>query len=375
MKRLIALFFMSGLLSLVGFHGQVAGQEPAPSLLARMRSKVPSLRDIARMKRFLSVKKNYVCLRHGKGCSLAERKALAAIDTIVAAGIVALTVKAAKTRYHTFADNVNHAALIRAASDGDGVAVQRLLDAGADVNHATTDGFTALIRAASDGDGVAVQRLLDAGADVNHATTDGFTALIAAAVRGHDAIVQQLLAAGADVNHANDQGFTALIVAAATDHDAIVQQLLAAGADVNHANDQGDTALIFAAATDHDAIVQRLLAVDGIDVNHATDTGFTALIAAAATDDDAMVQRLLDAGADVNHATNRGKTAYDLARTQEIKDMLKRARQRARSQEVYGALRFVQEDPTSLLRVVPSEIIREEIMKRVQEAEFPEQEE
>ena len=342
MKRLIALFFMSGLLSLVGFHGQVAGQEPAPSLLARMRSKVPSLRDIARMKRFLSVKKNYVCLRHGKGCSLAERKALAAIDTIVAAGIVALTVKAAKTRYHTFADNVNHAALIRAASDGDGVAVQRLLDA---------------------------------GADVNHATTDGFTALIAAAVRGHDAIVQQLLAAGADVNHANDQGFTALIVAAATDHDAIVQQLLAAGADVNHANDQGDTALIFAAATDHDAIVQRLLAVDGIDVNHATDTGFTALIAAAATDDDAMVQRLLDAGADVNHATNRGKTAYDLARTQEIKDMLKRARQRARSQEVYGALRFVQEDPTSLLRVVPSEIIREEIMKRVQEAEFPEQEE
>jgi ankyrin repeat protein len=73
--------------------------------------------------------------------------------------------------------------------------VRILLDAGADVNAASNDGFTPLMWAASDP--AKVQLLLAHKADVRARSKDGNTALILARQNGFTESVPVLLAAGA----------------------------------------------------------------------------------------------------------------------------------------------------------------------------------
>ena len=54
--------------------------------------------------------------------------------------------------------------------------------------------------ACSYGNEQCVRVLLEAHADPNLATDNGFTALIAAAVKGHDKVAERLLAAGAELD-------------------------------------------------------------------------------------------------------------------------------------------------------------------------------
>ena len=74
--------------------------------------------------------------------------------------------------------------------------------------------FTSLIRAAEYGYVYGVQRLIQAGADVNRRVEDNKTALMLAGSEGHDKCVELLLNAGADVNvwtnGEYDKQFTAL---------------------------------------------------------------------------------------------------------------------------------------------------------------------
>ncbi len=58
-----------------------------------------------------------------------------------------------------------------------------------------------------------IEALLQAGADVNAATEDGWTALMKAAHKGHANIVKMLLEEGANVNATNEDGNTALNLA------------------------------------------------------------------------------------------------------------------------------------------------------------------
>ncbi len=93
-----------------------------------------------------------------------------------------------------------------------------------------------LIAAASDGDTLAVRRLLARGANLNNSTEEvtdaqGRTALSAAAHFGHLDVLDALLSAGANVNVCDGSGITALGAAALAGHEDAVVMLLEWGAN------------------------------------------------------------------------------------------------------------------------------------------------
>ena len=184
-----------------------------------------------------------------------------------------------------------------AAQQGHLEVVRLLLEAGADMNAANTDGTTALFVAAEWGYLEVVRLLIEAEADMNAKDAHGDTALLVAAMRGHLEVVRLLLKAGADMNVVDTDGATALFVAAAHGRLEVLQLLLEAGADVNAARADGATALFVATENSRNSEVVRLLLEAGADVNAAKADGTTALFVAASRGDLEKVQLLLEAGA------------------------------------------------------------------------------
>ncbi len=121
------------------------------------------------------------------------------------------------------------AAFIDASEAGDIKEMERLLDAGADVNGKTDNKLqiTPLIMACSKARVEAVKFLLDKGADVNEISRFGFTALMFAAKAGNKEVISILLKAGADPNIVGHMYATALGWAA---NDEIAGMLKKAGA-------------------------------------------------------------------------------------------------------------------------------------------------
>ena len=104
-------------------------------------------------------------------------------------------------------------------------------------------------------------------------------------------------------------------------HDAIVRALLDAGADKALTNNLGATALHIAAGKGHEAVVRMLLGA-GADKELATNNGYTPLIVAAVSGQVEVARRLLAAGANKTK-TVEGKTALQLAKTAEMKRLLR----------------------------------------------------
>jgi ankyrin repeat protein len=120
-----------------------------------------------------------------------------------------------------------------------------LVRRGADVNHCGRNGFTPLILASfigptmlamrrrstdlsivySEGQLEMVKLLLDAGADPNASTDDGFTPLMAASGEGYVEIVRLLLQARADVTAKNKRGSTPLSLACQENHSEVIDLL------------------------------------------------------------------------------------------------------------------------------------------------------
>lgn len=86
-------------------------------------------------------------------------------------------------------------------------------------------------RAARDGDLETVQRLIEAGVDVDARDRYGQTALMRAAHGGHRAVVERLVARGAELDVTAKFNLTALMLAVIAGHAAVVRVLAAAGAD------------------------------------------------------------------------------------------------------------------------------------------------
>jgi ankyrin repeat protein len=171
--------------------------------------------------------------------------------------------------------------LIEASKKGDLEDVNRLIDAGADVD--AEDG-EALISAVHNGHLEIVKRLIEAGADVN---ING-KALIEASNQKYLDIAIVLIEAGINVNAEEGE---ALNMAVGNNDLNMVNRLIEAGADVNLGE-----ALIIASRMGLLDIVNRLLEA-GASVNNREGE---ALIMAIKRSQVNIVKRLIEAGADVN---------------------------------------------------------------------------
>jgi ankyrin repeat protein len=216
-------------------------------------------------------------------------------------------------------NNVKDTALTLAASYGYTEIVELLIKAGADLNIQNNVKDTALTLASWKGHTEIVDLLIKAGADF---IFDNYNALTFAAREGHVQIVDLLLKAGADVNARTPQENTVLTLAAWKGHTQVVDLLLKAGADVNIQTSNKNTALMLAATYGHTQLVDLLLKA-GADLNLQTIKKNTALILAAANGYTQIVDLLLKAGADYTIKNNEGKTALNVAKTPEIRTLIK----------------------------------------------------
>ena len=177
---------------------------------------------------------------------------------------------------------------------------------GAGVSSATAaEGAVTVVEAVKKGDGEALRRLLQQGADVNAPEPDGTTALHWAAHRAETDTVDRLIRSGANVTATNRYGVTPLALACQNGTASIVERLLQAGASPNAALPGGETALMTAARTGDVATVKILIAY-GADVDARENSrGQTGLMWAAAAGNPAAIRALVAAGADI-HAQAHG---------------------------------------------------------------------
>lgn len=201
---------------------------------------------------------------------------------------------------------------------------EKLIDAflanGADVNVVNNFGRSLLFNFVFDKDenSALLQKLINAGADINLQDCYGNTALSVAAEKNKTSLVKVLLEAGADVEIKSKRGYTALINAAMNEDDnpEVVKMLLEAGANIHARTIMGTTALSNTAHRRNINCLKVLLEA-GADVNTVGYCGVTPLMSACMNSRDAQkgiayIDCLLDNGADVDYEMDFGDTALDI---------------------------------------------------------------
>jgi peptidoglycan/LPS O-acetylase OafA/YrhL len=98
-------------------------------------------------------------------------------------------------------------------------------------------------KAAGTGNVWAIERYVQAGADLNQRGPDQSTPIMTAATFGRVEAAKVLIEAGAELDLKNKDGATGLLIASFFAHPEIVEALLEAGADPNISNNNGSTAL------------------------------------------------------------------------------------------------------------------------------------
>ncbi|TVQ82118.1 MAG: ankyrin repeat domain-containing protein [Micavibrio sp.] len=168
-------------------------------------------------------------------------------------------------------------ALIEAAADNDEERVLKLLEEEADPNTIGDFGWTALHEACAHGsiNPRIIRALLDAEADPNLHTTEGFSCLQLAVQRPDTDIVEMLLDAGADPNHLNGGRANVLYYAAHTG-PKMVKTLLDKGADASRLNKDGDSVLHVLVKEGDESKIYNLV-VAGADVNVKNAAGESAI--------------------------------------------------------------------------------------------------
>ncbi|MES2605085.1 MAG: ankyrin repeat domain-containing protein [Pseudomonadota bacterium] len=150
------------------------------------------------------------------------------------------------------------------------------------------------------GDSRGALALLNTGANVNTAQSDGTTPLHWAVYQVDENLVKELLRREADPDTQNAFGSSPLSEAARLANANLVEQLLKAGADPKIANADGQTPLMLA-AWNGSIDIARALVAKGANVNDTEQwTGQTALMWAAARNHPEMAQFLIEKGAEVN---------------------------------------------------------------------------
>ena len=198
--------------------------------------------------------------------------------------------------------------------------INRLIQAGADVNKLDEFGYTVLVKAAENGDVKCVETLIDAGARVN-GHSGGSPALVRASMTGHFRCIKLLLLRGADVNSPCFENELSPLNAAVFLRESQIKEsmekslrryvpqnhsrrkcielLIEAGADVNARSGKPDTFPLYLAAQNGFAECVSALLQAGASVNIATENRRTALMASAIEGHDHCLKMLLHEGVDI----------------------------------------------------------------------------
>lgn len=199
--------------------------------------------------------------------------------------------------------------------------VQLLLDKGADMGFAASNGMTPLHHAAMGRKKRTTQLLLDQGGHlyINSADAEGNTPLHGAASVGDEEVVQLLLDAGTDIFATNNQDLTPLDVALNKGKEKVVQLLVDHGFDVDAFYGSYGTRLVKAVRTGEVGAVRIILSV-GADPNllrqpkpwpHCEPgTPLQEAIAWGPNGEENIVKMLLEAGADPNRSSWSGNALH-----------------------------------------------------------------
>lgn len=238
-------------------------------------------------------------------------------------------------------DRMGQTPLVWAARNGNFVAAERLLDAGADLETNSEESLSPLSWCSANGHLEIGKLLLDRGANpdtvsgdqppVLWAAENGHaailkelikrdaaldvvdermkqTALVYAALKGHMEVAELLLSHGMDPDFSTD-GIPPSIWAARVGHIDMIKLLMKHGADIEYRDaDWGQTPLVSAAYQGHKSIVQLLLDLGASIESKDALLGQTALSAAADEVHLTVVEALLDRGADMESTTKDGRT-------------------------------------------------------------------
>lgn len=208
-------------------------------------------------------------------------------------------------------------ALVHATERRDAATVEKLIQAGANVNttircwetHGDCDWDyyeTPFMYAAGRGDLDTVKVLLKFKGKLNETVDQAFDA----AVRGTSCeVVEELLKAGANVHQLDQWGRTPLMLAVERANPKVVETLLKAGANPNHVNKDGETPLLVAAKWTKGRETTEALLKKGARLDCVDKNGNTPLIIATRNKRREVVEALLKAGADAYHANKQGRTA------------------------------------------------------------------
>ena len=190
--------------------------------------------------------------------------------------------------------------------------IQRLINAGAEIENTDRTGQTALHKAARTGSSGIVELLLKNGADINASNKEGTTALHIASVNGYEQVIRLLLNYCAVPNSSAEVGCTPLIGAASLGRSPIVELSHDHGVDTD-AHDYEPRRPLHRAAKDGNADVSGMLLSQGASVSQSDKHGNTALHSAAYCGQLTSIKVLLDAGADVSQPNNYGYTSLHRA--------------------------------------------------------------
>lgn len=215
------------------------------------------------------------------------------------------------------AEHGTEAPLSIAAQLGDLDLLNRLLDAGGNVNQPIeeSDVEPALFSAVKGGSLRVVNRLLDAGADPNalcHTSVGLTTSLAEACKRQNTLVVEALLKAGADIHKYRDCGESNepfIHTAARCGEVDMIRVLVKYGANVNEQCPGGETALHKAAKSGRQNCIKALLEEFRADPSIALVNGSLPIHTAASWNTPECIQLLVQAGVRVQAGVNvRNKT-------------------------------------------------------------------
>lgn len=205
-----------------------------------------------------------------------------------------------------------------------------LIECGADVNAATSEGTTALMLASSGYEPELINMLIDKGANINKVDKKGMTAISISSKASNYNIVNLLLDHGSlpdtednDGNtplhflcghlliHSNQnfsQLHSVLLHSRLEDGDnclETIKLLIDKGANINHSNNFGYTPLFVASMFDNLKRI-KLLIENGADISKKDNSGRTVLFAAFLSDDSEILQCLIENGANINEVDEDG---------------------------------------------------------------------